>query len=177
MEFSKKGNPLKAKGHELFDPKLPDDKLQAIDTIGFGIVNKIYLEFSEPVFNSTTYWSFLYNDEGISYSTEDAAKDWTRFLVESYDIDSRLTSLWLSGKLLHGKFGCFSDQNFYWNSLKSLEIFLQSSDFGNDNSLCLSTDKKSSNFLMKLSILQKFLFEFLLKNIRITYYVICKFWK
>ena len=91
---------LKAKGRELFDPQLPDEKLQAIDTIGFGIVDKIYLEFSEPVFNSTFNWSFLYDDEGISYSAEDAAKDWTRFLVESYDVDSSLTSLWLSGKLL-----------------------------------------------------------------------------
>ena len=77
---------MKAKGHQLFDPQLPDEKLQAIDAIGFGIVDKIYLEFLEPVFNSTFYWSFLYDDEGISYSAEDAAKDWTRFLVESYDI-------------------------------------------------------------------------------------------
>ena len=111
---------FKAKGHKLFDPQLPDEKFQAIDAIGFGIVDKIYLEFSEPVFNSTTYWSFLYNDEGISYSAEDAAKDWTRFLLGSYVIDSRLTSLWLSGKF-RGKFGCFSDQNFYWNSLKNPE--------------------------------------------------------
>ena len=177
MEFSKKGNPLKAKGHELFDPKLPDDKLQAIDTIGFGIVNKIYLEFSEPVFNSTTYWSFLYNDEGISYSTEDAAKDWTRFLLGSYVIDSRLTSLWLSGKS-YGEFGSFLYQNLYWNSLKKLQRILQSSDFGSSNSLCLSTDKKLeflNNSCSKkggLGILQKFLFEFLLKNISITYYLV-----
>ena len=92
---------FKAKGHKLFDPQLPDEKLQAIDTIGFGIVDKIYLEFSEPVFNPTFDWNyFLYNDEGISYSAEDAAKDWTRFLVESFVVDSSLASLWLSGTLL-----------------------------------------------------------------------------
>ena len=92
---------FKAKGHKLFDPQLPDEKLQAIDAIGFGIVDKIYLEFSEPVFNPTFDWNyFLYNDEGISYSAEDAAKDWTRFLVESFVVDSSLASLWLSGTLL-----------------------------------------------------------------------------
>ena len=108
---------FKAKGHKLFDPQLPDEKLQAIDAIGFGIVDKIYLEFSEPVFNPTFDWNyFLYNDEGISYSAEDAAKDWTRFLVESFVVDSSLASLWLSGKLLYGKVGYFSNQNFYWNS-------------------------------------------------------------
>ena len=92
---------FKAKGHKLFDPQLPDEKLQAIDAIGFGIVDKIYLEFSEPVFNPTFDWNyFLYNDDGISYSAEDAAKDWTRFLVESFVVDSSLASLWLSGTLL-----------------------------------------------------------------------------
>ena len=92
---------MRAKGHKLFDPQLPDEKLQAINAIGFGIVDKIYLEFSEPVFNTTFDWNyFLYNDEGISYSAEDAAKDWTRFLVESFVVDSSLASLWLSGKLL-----------------------------------------------------------------------------
>ena len=142
---------FKAKGHEIFDPQLPDEKLQAIDAIGFGIVDKIYLEFSEPVFNSTFDWNyFLYNDEGISYSAEDAANDWTRFLAESFIVDSSLTSLWLSGKLLHGKFGYFSNQNFYWNSLKN-------PDFCNHNSLYLSTDKKSSKFLKNLSVLQEFL--------------------
>ena len=144
---------LKAKGHELFDPQLPDEKLQAIDAIGFGIVDKIYLEFSEPVFNSTFDWNyFLYNDEGISYSAEDAAKDWTRFLAESFIVDSSLASLWLSGKLQYGKFGYFSNQNFYWNSLKNPDSY-------NHNSLSnLSTDKKSSKFLKNLSVLQKFLF-------------------
>ena len=148
---------IKAKRHELFDPQLPDDKLQAIDTIGFGIVDKIYLEFSEPVFNSTTYWSFLYDDEGISYSAEDAAKDWTRFLLGSYVIDSRLTSFWLSGNFYAAlaALAAFYDQNFYCNSLKSPERILQSSDFGNNNSLLLSTDKKKSSEFLNNSCSKK----------------------
>ena len=90
---------LKAKGRDLFEPTLPDDKLKAIDTIGFGIVDKIYLEFSEPILNSDTNWNyFLFNDEGITYSDADAANDWTRFLFASYVIDDKLTSFWLSGK-------------------------------------------------------------------------------
>ena len=38
---------LKEKGRDIFDPQLPNDKLQAIDRIGFGTVDKIYLEFSD----------------------------------------------------------------------------------------------------------------------------------
>ena len=88
---------LKQNGRNLFDPPLPDDKLQAIDTLGFGLIDKIYLEFSDPILDSNINWNFLFDDEGISYSAEDAANDWTRFLLESNVINARLTSLWLAG--------------------------------------------------------------------------------
>ena len=38
---------LKAQGKELFHPALEKDKLEAIDKIGFGVVDKIYLEFED----------------------------------------------------------------------------------------------------------------------------------
>ena len=41
----------------------------------------------------------------------------------------------------------FFYQNIYWKSLKNPERILKSSDFGNDNTFCLLTDKKSSEFL------------------------------
>ena len=88
---------LKQNGRNLFDPQLPDDKLQAIDKLGFGLIDKIYLEFSEPVLDPSVNWNFLFIDKGISYSAKDAANDWTRFLIESNVVNARLTSLWLSG--------------------------------------------------------------------------------
>ena len=38
---------LKTQGKELFHPALENDKLEAIDKIGFGVVDKIYLEFED----------------------------------------------------------------------------------------------------------------------------------
>ena len=103
---------LKSKGRDIFHPQLPDTKLDAIENIGFGTVDKIYLEFQNPTLNANISWSFLYKDDGISYSSEDATNDWTRFLLGSYVIDSRLTTLWLSGantvkfwsKIIHFRF-------------------------------------------------------------------------
>ena len=88
---------LKQNGRNLFDPQLPDDKLQAIDTLGFGLIDKIYLEFSDSILDPSVNWNFLFIDKGISYSEKDAANDWTRFLIESNVVNARLTSLWLSG--------------------------------------------------------------------------------
>ncbi|XP_055916917.1 spermine oxidase-like [Eupeodes corollae] len=41
---------LKEKHSKLFDPKLPVEKIRAIESIGFGTVNKIYMEFA------TQFW-------------------------------------------------------------------------------------------------------------------------
>eukprot|EP01119_Soliformovum_irregulare_P012389 TRINITY_DN3217_c0_g1_i1.p1 TRINITY_DN3217_c0_g1~~TRINITY_DN3217_c0_g1_i1.p1 ORF type:complete len:460 (-),score=97.52 TRINITY_DN3217_c0_g1_i1:68-1303(-) len=45
-----------------FDPPLPPAKLTAIDRIGFGLMNKIILEFDEPFWNEES--------EGIGYLSE-----------------------------------------------------------------------------------------------------------
>lgn len=43
---------LKEHHWEVFSPKLPANKIQAIKTLGWGVVNKIFLIFERPVFNS-----------------------------------------------------------------------------------------------------------------------------
>ncbi|KAG9508504.1 Spermine oxidase, partial [Fragariocoptes setiger] len=43
---------LKENHLKLFDPKLPENKIKLIETIGFGTVNKIFLEFEEPFWKS-----------------------------------------------------------------------------------------------------------------------------
>lgn len=91
---------LKQNAREMFTPSLPDDKLQAIDLIGFGTINKIFLEFAKPLQAQTDGIKFLFNDSGISYSSEDANKDWTRFVIGAYTEEhSRIMSLWLSGDI------------------------------------------------------------------------------
>ena len=39
---------LKKNAHHMFQPLLPNDKLAAIHRLGFGTVNKIFLEFEQP---------------------------------------------------------------------------------------------------------------------------------
>ena len=39
---------LKTNAHHMFKPLLPNDKLAAIHKMGFGTVNKIFLEFDQP---------------------------------------------------------------------------------------------------------------------------------
>ena len=92
---------MKVKARDMFTPALPDDKLKAIDLIGFGTINKIFLEFAKPLQAQTDGVKFLFNDTGIKYSSEDAEKDWTRFIIGAYTEEhSRIMSLWLSGTII-----------------------------------------------------------------------------
>ena len=39
---------LKAKSRDMFEPKLPAEFQETIDLIGFGTVDKIFLDYPEP---------------------------------------------------------------------------------------------------------------------------------
>jgi spermine oxidase len=84
----------------MFKPELPEDKSKAIDLVGFGLVDKVFLEFDQEWTAKTDGLKFLYNDGGISYSPTDAANDWTRFVVGAYAVDHRpnILSLWVTGE-------------------------------------------------------------------------------
>ena len=97
----------------MFDPTLPNDKVEAIDKIGFGVVDKIFLEFDSSPWGTVDDvhgMEFLFNDSGISYSAQEADNDWTRFLLGAYIEDKfllgnydeafkdKIVSLWLSGE-------------------------------------------------------------------------------
>ena len=41
---------LKEKHQELFEPELPENKVRAIENLGFGLVNKLFIVFQNPVF-------------------------------------------------------------------------------------------------------------------------------
>lgn len=62
---------LKQNHETLFTPNLPKRKIKAIQTMGFGTVGKIFLEFEEP------FWPTEVNDwTGFSFL-------WTRTDIES----------------------------------------------------------------------------------------------
>ena len=99
---------LKTKAESLFEPKLPDRKLEAIEKLGFGTVDKIFVEFEE------TWWepeklgsgfAFLFTqmgqmDEDFGYTEADASKDWTRFMLGALPVDNRprVLCFWVTGE-------------------------------------------------------------------------------
>ena len=60
---------LKAKHSELFDPPLPQYKAEIIASLGFGLMDKIFLEFEEP------FWDV--ENPGIQLVMTDVADDAT----------------------------------------------------------------------------------------------------
>lgn len=60
---------LKARHETLFTPQLPADKINAIEKIAFGTLEKVFLEFEEPFWptNSTEWvqYSILWTQEDI----------------------------------------------------------------------------------------------------------------
>ncbi|XP_063707847.1 spermine oxidase-like [Culicoides brevitarsis] len=70
---------LKETANEMFAPKIPEKHLQAINSMGFGTIDKIYLQFSEP------FWG---NEKGIQLIYEDPNyenADWTR-MISGFDV-------------------------------------------------------------------------------------------
>ena len=80
-------------------PALDDDKLEAIDKIGFGVVDKVYLEFEKPFLIKSQWISFLFKDP-MDFTKEDAMKNWTRFVVGAHILPNHpnILSLWITGE-------------------------------------------------------------------------------
>lgn len=53
---------LKENADNLFNPPLSEKKIKAIQSVGFGTVNKIFLEFKDPFWESQTIYHVLWND-------------------------------------------------------------------------------------------------------------------
>ena len=50
---------LKARAREMFANQLPEEKMQVIQSLGFGTVNKIYLEFDQPFWDEECAGEFI----------------------------------------------------------------------------------------------------------------------
>lgn len=66
---------LKENYESLFSPSLPDNKAQAIQNLGFGVVNKFFLVFDAPVFKGNDQGFQILWRNDLSFSL-DAAKKW-----------------------------------------------------------------------------------------------------
>lgn len=86
---------LKEHAHAMFSPKLPSEKMDAIKTLGYGQVNKIFLEYSRP------FW--VWHDGGIrfAWSPDELShkKDWLKGLncVEEVEGSKQVLCAYISG--------------------------------------------------------------------------------
>ena len=112
------------KGHRdtLFEPALPVHKYNAISSLGFGTVNKIFLEFEKPIFNKA--------NAGIAFAWENTTekvdrRNWFKrlFGFDSIFTDPRVVVGWISGD---GALAMeeLSDKQIIETSMKLLRQFM-----------------------------------------------------
>ncbi|KAG8187473.1 hypothetical protein JTE90_009542 [Oedothorax gibbosus] len=86
---------LKAKAVDLFHPKLPEYKLECIENLGFGAVNKIYLQYDRPFLNADiseviTLWKRT--------EESDMSKIWFRKIYSFRRYAENILLAWIAGR-------------------------------------------------------------------------------
>ncbi|XP_076754857.1 peroxisomal N(1)-acetyl-spermine/spermidine oxidase [Xylocopa sonorina] len=91
---------LKEKANDIFEPPLPNCKLQAIDRLLFGTVDKIFLEYERPFLNpGVSEVMLLWDDTRLSEEEmQDMNKTWYRKIYSFTKISETLLLGWISGK-------------------------------------------------------------------------------
>ncbi|XP_058055492.1 spermine oxidase [Anopheles bellator] len=99
---------LKEHSESLFVPALPQYKLDSIDSLLFGTVDKIFLEYDRPFLNATiTEIMFLWDQEPLDAKTEPSADDdpeqrlkeqWYRKIYSFSKVSDTLLLGWISGQ-------------------------------------------------------------------------------
>lgn len=87
---------LKSKAHSLFQPSLPDYKLEAIDRLLFGTVDKILLEYDRPFLNPNVTEVLLLWEP--SEKETDYSKNWYKKIYSFAKVSETLLMGWISGK-------------------------------------------------------------------------------
>lgn len=87
---------LKEQAKELFQPELPQYKMESIERLLFGTVNKIFLEYDRPFLNpDVTEIMLLWEN---TTTTEDMADSWYKKIYSFSKITETLLLGWVSGK-------------------------------------------------------------------------------
>ena len=114
---------LKQHSRSLFEPALPSSKASAIATLGFGTVNKIFLEFEKPIFKET--------NRGIAFAWENAnekidTSNWYKrlFGFDAVFTNPRIVLGWISGDGARAM-ETLTDQEIKDTSMKLLRKFLK----------------------------------------------------
>ncbi|XP_055846030.1 spermine oxidase-like [Episyrphus balteatus] len=117
---------LKDKHSTLFHPKLPVEKIRAIETMGIGTVNKIFLEFS------TQFWPNNWNGFSTLWREEDLAeirgtnRAWLEDVYGFYRVahQPRILSGWVVGANAR-HMETLTDDEIYEGSMYILKRFLE----------------------------------------------------
>ncbi|CAG9562533.1 unnamed protein product [Danaus chrysippus] len=86
---------LKSKANTLFQPSLPQYKLESIERLLFGAVDKIFLEYERPFLNPDITEIMLLWDNTTS---EDISKSWYKKIYSFVKVTETLLLGWVSGK-------------------------------------------------------------------------------
>lgn len=91
---------LKEKARTLFKPQLPVYKLEAIDRLMFGTVDKIFLEYERPFLNpGISEVMLLWDDKGLTEAEkQDLSKTWFRKIYSFSKVSDTLLLGWISGE-------------------------------------------------------------------------------
>ncbi|XP_021378631.1 spermine oxidase-like [Mizuhopecten yessoensis] len=88
---------LKAACDRMFDPPLPPDKLLAIDRVGFGIVDKVIVQFDEPITPPEVFHVEMLWDK-TKVEIPDLRHTWYRKIYSLEVTGGNVLVGWLSGK-------------------------------------------------------------------------------
>jgi len=91
---------LKRTAQDLFEPSLPAYKLDAINRLMFGTVDKIFLEYERPFLNpGVSEVMLLWDDERLSEAEKrDISKTWFRKIYSFIKLSDTLLLGWISGR-------------------------------------------------------------------------------
>jgi len=93
---------LKAKIKQLYEPSIPQYKIEAVNALGFDYVNKIYLEYENPLcpefIDSTVSEIMVFWKNESKEARNDVEKNWVSKIYSFSKITDRLLLGWLSGK-------------------------------------------------------------------------------
>ncbi|KAL8558515.1 hypothetical protein ACOMHN_038839 [Nucella lapillus] len=88
---------LKTACDRMFQPSLPSEKVQAINGLGYGVVDKVFLEFDQPIVGSDIFRLNILWDDETPHKPE-MCHSWTRKIYSFEVVHERILVGWLSGK-------------------------------------------------------------------------------
>ncbi|KAF5269352.1 hypothetical protein FQA39_LY08744 [Lamprigera yunnana] len=89
---------LKHNAKQLFEPPLPDYKIDAINRLLFGTVNKILLEYDRPFLNPNITEVLLLWDNSDLDNSGDLSETWYKKIYSFTKVSDTLLLGWISGK-------------------------------------------------------------------------------